>query len=328
MSVVRAGVIGMGFMGRTHAVAYQAARRAGHSCELVAVADRSGIKPNAGNLDGGGDAFDPTGLRHLDSAEAMFADNDVDLVSICTPTDTHAELAIAAMRAGKHVLVEKPISTRSDEIERVAAAAKETGKVCMPAMCMRFWPAWRWLNERIADQVYGPLRSLSLQRLGSRPDWSPFYTDASRSGGALFDLHVHDTDFVVACLGQPTAVTCAGTVDAMTTLYHFDHEVRVSAEGGWHHDGFGFRMRYIAAFNEATVDFDLLRDNPLLLCRDGKAEPIDLPAHTGYDGQVRALVDALAEGQPSPLDVADALATHRVLAAERRSLAGRERIAL
>ena len=325
---LRVGVVGMGFMGRTHAAAFQAARRAGHACELVAFADRSGIKGAAGNLDGGADAFDPSGLRQHNSAEAMFADADVDLVSLCTPTDTHADLAVAAMRAGKHVLVEKPVAIDLQQIERVAAVAGETGRTCMPAMCMRFWPAWKWLRDRMGDGEFGALQSLSLQRLGSRPDWSPFYHDASRSGGALFDLHVHDTDFVVASLGQPAAVTCVGTIDAMTTLYHYDHGVRVAAEGGWHHDGFGFRMRYIAVFEAATIDFDLLRTDPLLLCRNGEATPIELPQHTGYDGQVRALVDALAAGEPAPLSVDDALATHRVLLAEQRSLAARERVAL
>jgi predicted dehydrogenase len=117
-------------------------------------------------------------------------------VSICTPTDSHIELAMTALAAGRHVLVEKPVALRSAEVARLAQAAAPAGRVCMPAMCMRFWPGWEWLKERIEAGEFGRVRSATFQRVGAPPDWSAFYGDYARSGGPLHDLHIHDADFI------------------------------------------------------------------------------------------------------------------------------------
>ncbi len=321
------GILGLGFMGATHLAAYLRAERDGHPCRLAAVASRddrrragdlSGV---GGNLDAADAHFDATRVHGHRTADELLADPAVDLVSICTPTHTHAALAERAMRAGKHVLIEKPVSLHVPEIEQLVAVQGETGRVAMPAMCMRFWPGWQSLREQIESAAYGPLQSLAIQRLGARPSWAAHYADASKSGGAIFDLHVHDSDFVSWCLGPPDAVTTVGSIDAHTTLYHYaDGPARVSAEGGWHDAGFGFRMRYVAAFAEATLDFDLHRDPPLLLCRDGKATPVALSPQNGYDGQARHLVDALAAGVDPVVSLADAVAVGRLLEAEQASL--------
>ena len=201
-------------------------------------------------------------------ADELLADPNLDLVSICTPTDSHIDLATRALRAGKHVLVEKPVSLVADQIRRLDAIAKETGKLCMPAMCMRFWPAWAWLKDRIQDRQYGACVSATFQRLASMPRWSGFFADGAKSGGALVDLHIHDADFIYWCFGKPESVSsigrtgASGAVDHVTSMYRFAKSqaaVHVVAEGGWdHHEGFAFRMRYIAIFEDATAEFDLV----------------------------------------------------------------------
>src|SRR6185295_16666128 len=95
--------------------------------------------------------------------EELLARKDLDLVSICTWTDSHVDLALAALAAGKHVLVEKPIALR----ERPAART-----LCMPAMCMGFWPGWSLLHEAVADRRWGPVRSAVFRRHASRPAWA------------------------------------------------------------------------------------------------------------------------------------------------------------
>ncbi|MCS7034468.1 MAG: Gfo/Idh/MocA family oxidoreductase, partial [Phycisphaerae bacterium] len=98
------GVVGLGFMGRTHVAAYVGASRAGFPCRLVAVCDsdprrRAGEAGESGNLQTGAAAFDPASVRAHGCFESMLADPDVRLISICTPTQTHVELASAALRA-------------------------------------------------------------------------------------------------------------------------------------------------------------------------------------------------------------------------------------
>jgi predicted dehydrogenase len=334
-------VIGLGFMGATHIAAFASANSAGFANELVAVCDRKASRRAGelgdvgGNLDTAGResrAFDPSRVRGYERSEDLIADPNVDLISVCTRTDTHVELCIRAMEAGKHVIVEKPVALTSQDVRRVAGVAKATGKTCMPAMCLRFWPAWRWLRDRIADRTFGACRSATFTRLAPSPGWSSgFFADGTQSGGALIDLHIHDADFVRFCFGGPSSVGSAGrmgrgALDHVTTLYRFadaDKPTHVVAEGGWdHHPGFTYRMRYIAVFDDATVEYDQLRTPQLVVCRDGAAEPVEVSPLSGYDLQSRALIAALSGKPHEPLPtLEDAVAVTELLEAERTSAA-------
>ena len=329
---VRVGVVGLGAMGRTHVLAYAGAAGAGYSCRLTAVCDRNperlaGKTGAVGNIDvGGADRlFDPSTVFGTTDPEALFARDDVDLVSICTRTDTHVDLALAALRKGKHVVLEKPVALSADAIAPLVAAASASGRLCMPAMCMRFWPAWSWLLDAVSRKTWGRVKSAVFSRLASPPAWSrDFYADPSRSGGALIDLHIHDADFVRALLGEPESVVSTGGVDHVTTLYRFGASgpSHVVAEGGWNHTpGFAFRMRFVVVMEGATADFEFGRSPELLLCRDGKAEAVPLPPEKGYDGEIRHAISAISRGafNVGP-DMADALRTARLLDAERESL--------
>lgn len=330
MREIRVGVIGIGFMGRTHVRGYQHAASLGRACRLVAVADRDesrrrGDPGSGGNIGDASSArlFDPSEVRGYAGAEELLADPEVDLVSICTHTDTHVDLGIRALEAGKHVVVEKPVAVRSVDAQRLAEAASRHDRVCMPAMCIRFWPAWAWVKERVEDGTLGPVRSAVFHRLGTAPAWAPdFYRDEARTGGALVDLHIHDTDFVCYCFGAPDRVTSMGTTGHVTTLYHYDAgPPHVVAEGAWDHTpGFGYRMRYVVIFEGATVDFDLARDPQVRLSRDGEATPVTLPGSDGYQEEILHALD-LIEGRAEPrATVEDAVTVARVLEAERRSL--------
>jgi predicted dehydrogenase len=294
-----------------------------------------------GNLASGSDtaAFDPGVVRAYERAEDIFADPTIHLVSICTRTDTHIALAEAAMRAGKHVLLEKPVALTTQPVRRLADIAAECGVVCMPAMCMRFWPAWAWLKEAVDNGRFGKVKSARFTRLGCRPSWSAAYADDERTGGALLDLHIHDTDFITWLFGEPAHVCSTGTISHVTTLYGYPQVPHVVAEGGWdQHAGFTFTMRYLVNFERATLDFDIARDPQLLLCRDTGAPPVsagrtgespappakaillDVEPITGYDGEIRHLIDCLTHNRRPWVNLRDAAVTHAVLDAERRSL--------
>jgi predicted dehydrogenase len=332
------GVIGLGFMGCTHIRAYHAAAASGFPCRLIAVADRSaerlsGSVPCIGNLGSKSDErlFDPAHVRgYLDPRE-LLSDPAIHAVSICTYTDTHVDLGVAALRAGKHVLVEKPVALSSAEVARLAATAKETGKLCVPAMVMRYWPEWAWLARAIRESTYGKVVSASFQRLGTRPDWNDFYRDNARSGGALFDLHIHDSDFIRWCFGEPAAVASTGSQDHITTLYSFPGgPTHIMAEGGTNcSPGFGFRMRYTVVFEQATADFDLFRAAPLpplMLHTGGRADPIGpdvVGSATGYESETRAFLEAIRTGAPAAslaATIDDAVKTTRLLEAEMASI--------
>lgn len=331
-STIGVAAIGLGFMGRTHVRAYQDAAAAGWPCRLAAVCDGaperlSGDDVSEGNIEASGGPsklFDPADVFTTGDPAELFARDDVHAVSICTPTDTHVDLAIAALEAGKHVLVEKPVAVASADVERLAAAAEASGRTCMPAFCMRFWPGWDWLKAAVEAGTYGAVRTATFQRLANPPGWSQaFYGDDARTGGALVDLHIHDADFVRWCFGDPEGVDAAGTRAHVTALYRYaGGPAHVVAEGGWDHaPGFPFTMRYVVNFERATADFLFGRDEPLRLHVDGETRAVDVGDGAGYDGEIRHFVDLVAGRTDEPrATLADAVAVARLLEREAASL--------
>jgi len=325
--VVGVGVVGIGFIGHTHVRAYDAA-----GARLVAVCDvdaeqMRGRAARGGNLkDGRGEiTIDPGVVRIATGLDEFLATPGLELVSVCTPTDTHRAVAVAALRAGKHVLVEKPVALDVRTVAEIRDEAARSGRLCMPAMCMRFWPAWARVKEAIDDGRFGRVRAMRLERLGAPPAWAhAFYEDESRSGAALFDLHVHDTDFVVHCFGVPTEVLSVGDTRHLTSVYRFeDGPAHVVAQGGWMNDrAWTFRMRFIVEFERAVADFDIGR-SPQLIVRTAEGEPAtpEVASMAGWEGEIRAMVSAVAEGRATPPATMDsAMDTTRTLEAERESL--------
>lgn len=335
MNEIRVGVIGLGFMGRTHVGAYASAAAAGYGCSVVAVADarveeiRDGGGRAEGNLRTAATlSLDWNAVRAYRDAAGLIADETVELISICTPTPTHVELASRALAAGKHVLLEKPVAVTSREIETLMGPAARSGKVCMPAMVMRFWPGWTWLRERIVDGAYGRLMSLHLERLGSRPAWSAAYADDAATGGALGDLHIHDVDFLYWCLGVPYDVRSTGSLAQVATQYRFAESTGVApgacvtAVGGWGQQAaFGFRMRFVANFERATADFDLSRgEKPLVLSDVHGVRAIEVDTLSAYDAEVRHMLDVVRGMEPARASLADALVVAKILEMERAGL--------
>jgi predicted dehydrogenase len=212
------------------------------------------------------------------------------------------------------------VALAAAEVERLASGVPPN-RVCMPAFCMRFWPGWPWLRDRIRDGSLGTLHRLRLSRLGEPPDWArSFYGDPSRSGGALFDLHIHDAEFVRWCLGEPDGLRSQGSLAHVTTTYHYpDGPEEVVAEGGHVAEpGYGFHMRYRAEFEAGVADFYHSRNDPVLLTQGGETRAIALPSGTAYEIQARHFVEQCLGIATEPLraTMADAVAVTRLLERE------------
>lgn len=245
MKQVKVGIIGFGFMGTTHFRIHQANPKS----KIVAVADadaakrRGDISKVHGNIGGGvNDRLDLTGIRVYKDGMDLIADPEVEEIDICAPTYMHADFAIAALKAGKHVLLEKPCALTVKDVKRVVAAAKASDKCFTVGLCVRAWPEYRKAFELFQAGKIGKIRSALFKRFSPNIDgdaWKNWFMDDKLSGGALLDLHMHDIDEVLYFCGKPTAVTTIGTwyktgvPDHSFTLYHFDDEKAVCSEGGW-----------------------------------------------------------------------------------------------
>lgn len=150
-------------------------------------------------------------------------DEGIDAVVIGTPNALHAEQAVACLRAGKHVLVEKPMATSVAECDAMVAAAREAGRSLMVAHCWRFHPAVRAAREAVAAGRYG--RIVKTRGYGVHVAWGPsgWFTDrALAGGGALIDMGVHAIDTARFLLGDPEPVRVCASIG---TRYRSDYEV-------------------------------------------------------------------------------------------------------
>ncbi|MBN2492447.1 MAG: Gfo/Idh/MocA family oxidoreductase [Planctomycetes bacterium] len=327
--MIRVGVAGLGMMGRTHLEVYRRRR----DVEVVAVADcdparLAGAAAGSNIAALGAAVLDLGGVRRYTDAEELILDPGVDLVDICLPTPLHAAAVRAAIAAGKHVLVEKPPARTAAEARALADLAERASTITMPALCMRFWPGWTWLKEAVDRGTWGRPRGVSFQRLGAvLPGAS--YRDSAQSGGAILDLHLHDTDFVRHLFGWPRAVTSfgyshlSGEIDHVLTRYDYAAADLVTAEGAWMASaGFPFTMRYVADFEHATATYDFAADPPLVLYRRGRPpEPVPLEAGLGYDHEIAYLLDCIHAGcRPERATMAAAAAAVAIVEMESRSV--------
>lgn len=330
--MINVGIIGLGFMGATHIKAWQACTGA----RIAVICNPSGRHLDGDFTDVSGNLgtdpplkLDMTQVRGLRSYEELLDDPSIDIIDICTPTHTHRTLAIQALRAGKHVLCEKPMARTSDDARAMADAATAAKRILMPAMCLRFWPEWAWLKEAVVSGRYGRVLSAHFTRIAEPPAWGQsFFFDGAKSGGALLDLHIHDTDFVRYVFGHPSKVDSSGyskvsgCIDHVLTRYHVAGGAVVHAEGSWAMaPGFGFRMGYVVNFEEATADYDSSRSSDaLVIAANGKKETITCDGPTGHVAQIQHLIDAVTSGnKPTIVTAEDGVAALAVCEAEARS---------
>src|SRR5215470_11248020 len=140
---MRIAVLGLGFMGSTHLKALR--NVAGSTLAAVVSADdrklAGDLSAIQGNLGGPGEKMDFSGVARYHAIEEALRDPSVDAVDICLPTDRHAQVAVEALRAGKHVLVEKPMALDAASAVQMVAEAERSGRLLMTAQVLRFLPA-------------------------------------------------------------------------------------------------------------------------------------------------------------------------------------------
>lgn len=197
---LRVGMIGTGSISHEHIQAYQKM----DNVELVAFCD---INPEQLAL-----MAEQYGISNTYATkEDLLANADIDAVSVCTWNAAHAECAIAALNAGKHVLCEKPMATSVEEALAMEVAAKENGKLLMIGFVRRFGNDATIISDFRDSDFFGDIyygKATYLRRNGNPGGW---FGDKSRSGGGpLIDLGVHVIDLLNYLMGQPKPVSVYG----------------------------------------------------------------------------------------------------------------------
>lgn len=313
---VRIGIIGCGAIARRAHI--PALRAAGAEVTTFASRSRSSAEAAQGDCEGAGVI--------VDDWRAAVESNDVDAVAICTPNALHAEMTIAAARAGKHVLVEKPIACTLADADQMLAAAHDAGVMLMPAQNLRFnapFVAARGLIERGEIGAVTAVRA-AFGHAGPKawaPDATWFFDRDLAGGGALIDLGIHLADLLRAVTGDEV-VEAAGMLvgdgaveDAGTALLRFAGGAVGTLHASWISRG-GLDIQLTIFGTEGTMHLDA--GTPLTVRPQGansyQAEvPDDVP------NLYAAFVEAVAKGAPLPVTGADGRAALAIIDAAYRS---------
>ncbi len=187
--------------------------------------------------------------RQYETVESMLKDGEVDALVVSTPNYLHASQTIAALKAGVHVMVEKPMAMNAAEAEKMCGAADKSGAALMVAHCWRFDPDVLWLKEQ--SKKLGKI--IRTKGYGVHVRWGPsgwFTQKELGGGGAMADMGIHALDTVRFLLGDPRPVSVYAKIgtyygdfdvdDTGVIIVNWDNGVTSYIESGWwqpHADG-------------------------------------------------------------------------------------------
>ena len=326
------GIAGMGFMGTTHLEAARKLR--GARVRAIMTSDprkaRGDFRAVGGNFGSGLGKISLAGIRVHSNLKSLLEDPEVHLVDLCLPTHHHRDAAIQSLRAGKHVLVEKPIAVHLPDASRMLRAAASAGRLLMVAQVLKFFPEFAFLAEAIRTRRWGKLLRLHTRRVISKPDWEAgsWLSNRAKSGGMVIDLHIHDTDFVTYLFGKPIGVTSQGVVrrgqvDFIHTNYHYKaKDPLITTEAGWINGAaLPFEHGFEAFFEKASCYYNSTHAPTPICYEKRKAKQIRPLQGDAFRTELQAAVDAVKSGRvPATLSAETAKLALKVCLAEERSV--------
>jgi UDP-N-acetylglucosamine 3-dehydrogenase len=335
--MVQVAVLGAGFMGSTHAKAYAGMPDVAVAAIFAPSSDRG--DPLAREI----------GSRWTDDLESVLADSCIEAVDICLPTPQHREVAEAALAAGKHVLLEKPIALSLEDAQALVQANETTDRVFMIAHVLRFWSEYVEIARRVATGELGKPRTGFASRRQPFPAWSALFSRSDLTGGAVIDMMIHDYDALNWIFGEPLGVTArgmrnsrSGGFDQVQVLIDYGDGASALVDGGMMMpESYPFSSRLEVLCEEGAMEYAFRAGgrsvemgggvNELTLYPN-QGDPLRLsPTQVDpYAAECAYFVDVVRRGniadRASPADALQALA---VAIAARESLeGGGERVAV
>ena len=229
------------------------------------------------------------------SLEALL--DSCDIVDICTPPAEHAAATIAAARAGRHVVCEKPIARSLADARAMVEACEAAGVRLFVAHVVRFFPEFARAKEVVDSGALGRLGVVRTIRGGSRPASSSWFADVAQSGGVILDVAIHDIDFLRWVCGDVTRVFARGLtfrgleVDHALITLRFAGGAIGHVEGSWAFPAGVFRTFLELAGTEGLLAHD-----------SDDVQPLDVRYHGGRAAESSMPTQSAAAPAPPPLD--------------------------
>ena len=304
MEKIKIAIIGYGGIARLHSAAYRNLIDMVYPIEIVAVCEKD-VSRITKHLDfnlGADDTPLPDSVHIYSDADEMIEKEGFDIADICLPTFLHKDFSIKLLRAGKHVICEKPMALSSTDCEEMIAAARAAGRRFMIGHVLRFSPEYIYLKECINDSRFGALDNLYMDRHSVYPTWGAgnVFADNSKTGGCTLDTHIHDIDMACCLLGQPRAVSAVEfnkpPMYQVVTTNLFYKTATVVASCSWDSSyDTVFRAGYRARFERASV---VCEGGCVKVIPNG-AEPFEpkLASESGTERELRYMIDGVLSGE-------------------------------
>lgn len=309
------GIIGAGFMSRTHIEAYRSI-----GVNVAAIASPSG--PDEFIADQGLDA-----TTYTDPAQ-LCTDSTVDFVDICTPTDTHVDTVRTVVEEELPLFIEKPIALSLDgarEIDRLIASADVTAMV---GHVLRFFPEYRRAYTIYDRGDIGAPGVARARRLSPAPAWGSddWYLDQNRSGGVFVDLAIHDFDYLRWLWGDVERVFARENRDdtsahGFATL-RFENDAVGYVEASWAQPrsrGEGPTTELELAGEDGLIELSTPETDPYREYRTDEMTIESPVAKDGYHRELEHFIQCVKSGQEPSVTIADAIEALKLSLAARKS---------
>jgi predicted dehydrogenase len=319
-------LVGLGFIGKAHYQAYQQL----NNCMVTVICTRSEVTDQELKR-----TFRGTFVSDYDE---VLRNDEIDIIDICLPTFLHEEYIVKAARAGKHIICEKPLTLTVESANRIIEEVRNNNVKLFVGHVLRFWPEYEAIKSYSQTDRLKDIEMVHAKRLGQVPTWSEWFLHPEKSGGALYDLHIHDIDFVTNLLGKVEAVYAVGEKNkygawdhVMTTLT-FTTKSKAFVEASQRMpNGYPFTMALRAQSPQGTLDFQLSAganienieesSNHLLYYSEGKAFTVNYEKGNAFQKELSYFVNCIENNQENTvIPLGDVIYTLQVLKAIEQSL--------
>jgi len=328
----RVAILGPGSICRT----YLDALKESAKVEVCALAGRDTKK--------GRNLAEEYGLPYYTDQESLYHEVRPDAVLICTPTYTHEEAVRNAIGHGVHVMCEKPFVLRAEVAESLIREAEEAGIRLMVMQVVRFWPEYVKIKEMIGSGELGEIKNVYLNRLSAHPTWCTWHRDPEKSGGGLYDLHIHDIDYLYHVFGPVESVYAvgkqedSGCFNNVSTVLRFVSGESAVVEGFMDMTGaYAFTTNARVNGSQASVEMlnktvypdgeEVKAAHMVLYKKDGSIEHIRTEKYDPYQKEVEYFASCVQKDRETEMVMnCDVTAVLRVLEAIQKSLVKGERV--
>lgn len=325
---MKIGILGAGFMGRMHAEIY----RSIPGVEVAEIVGRTLEKTKSAGEQLGVDwSLDP---------ESLLLREDIDVIDVCSPTKFHTQAVMDALSAGKHVFCETPVSYQEREVDAMAIAARESGKLMMVALFDRFQGPYQKIHQLVTEGVLGRVKMVFANRRTSSYWGLPVEDPITME--PVINLMIHDFDVLRWFLGRPKSIIAhgqkgpSGTEEHLIAAIEYEHCLTWVEGTAIMPGSFPFSTSLRVVGEEGAVDLNWAMGSRgpnyelWLYPKDGEPQKLEADGINPYEAECRYVVSCIrGEADPELLGIETARDSLRVALAAKTSLEkGGERVSL